>query len=185
MTRFFIPLFLICFFSSLLSAQTDASSNVSARPERQASPRETMLKNEAAELSNYSYHLAQLKEAFAANNAGKMAVEESIVIMALRDEISQLNVKLAAETAQAERRKSASSGQLTQAANPEEVPARDPLADAVTPDEIRLEQMQYTLAAFERHAFDPSKPADAARDFAKLDKVEEMMRKALAELKKQ
>lgn len=76
MTRFFIPLFLICFFSSLLSAQTDASSNVSARPERQTSPRETMLKNEAAELSNYSYHLAQLKEAFAANNAGKMAVEE-------------------------------------------------------------------------------------------------------------
>jgi hypothetical protein len=182
MIRNLIPLFLLCLFSNLLSAQVDANGALATQPERYVAPVDANLRQEAVEVEYFASQLAQLKEAYAANNATNLIVRESALVLAMRNELSQLELKLAAQSAQTERRKSASSGQLTRAATPEEAPARDPLAEAVTPDEIRFETIQYTLAAFERHAFDPAKPEVAARDFAKLDQVLKIMQEALAEL---
>jgi hypothetical protein len=67
---------------------------------------------------------------------------------------------------------------------PSERPKRDPLADPETPTEKHLEQMHYIMAAFQKHAFDPSKPDDAARDFAKLDEFVKIMQEDLEDLKK-
>ena len=184
MIRNLIPLCFICLFSSFLSAQTPTTgTTANAHPERNLSPADASLQQDEAEVAYFAHQLALLREAYAANNASTLVLHESAVLMALRNEINQLELKLSTQAAQAERRKSASSGQLTQAAKPEEAPVRDPLADATTPDEIRFETMQYTLAAFERHSFDPSKPQDAARDFAKLESVLKIMREALAESK--
>lgn len=140
------------------------------------------LEQEASEVTYYAHWLNQLKTAYAAKDMGKIISCESAVLMGLRNEINQLELKIASETAQTERRKSASSGQITAGSSPDDAPARDPLAEAVTPDEVRLETMQYTLAAFERHVFDPADPEAAARDFAKLDKIQVIMQEALAEL---
>jgi hypothetical protein len=176
MIRNLILLPLICLFSNALNAQE--------HPDRiQISPEETLLKQETAEVQYYAQQLSNLKAAFEAKDNGKIAVYESAVLMSLRNEINQLDLKLATHAAQAERRKLAGSGEITQAASPAEAPRRDPLADATTPDEIRFETLTYTLAAFDRHAFDPSKPEAAAKDFEKLDAVLKIMEEALAELK--
>ncbi len=176
MIRNLIPLLLFCLCANALNAQE--------HPDRiKISPEETLLRQETAEVQYYAQQLANLKAAFAAKDNGKIAVYESAVLMSLRNEINQLDLKLATHAAQAERRKLASSGQITQAATAEEAPRRDPLADATTPDEIRFEALAYTLAAFDRHAFDPSRPEDAAKDFEKLDAVLKIMEEALAELK--
>ncbi len=170
-------LFLICFFCNALLAQTDANGTV--RSERYVSPADASLRQDIAEVDYFASQLEQLKAAYAANNVSAMIVRESAVIMALRNEINQLELKLAENTVQAERRKSAGSGQINAAIPSTEAPARDPFAEATTPDEIRFETMKNTLAAFERHSFDPGKPDDAARDFAKLDNVLKIMREAL------
>ncbi len=176
MIRNLVLLLFICLFSNALTAQE--------HPDRIAiSPEQAQLQQESVEVQYYAQQLANLKTAFAAKDNGKIAVYESIVLMSLRNEINQLDLKLSTHAAQAERRKLASSGQITQASTPEEAPRRDPLADATTPDEIRFEAMTYTLAAFDRHAFDPSKPEEAAKDFAKLEDVLKLMEEALAELK--
>ena len=172
---------LLLLFVQLLSAQSDRSS-VSLERRSYISPLELNLEQEAAEVTYYAHWLGLLKEAYAANDMGKVISYESAVMMGLRTEINQLELKVASETAQTERRKSASSGQIVSGSSPDDAPARDPLADPVTPDEVRLETMQYTLAAFERHAFDPADPAAAARDFEKLDKILVIMQEALAEL---
>ena len=151
------------------------------RKDRQVSPADASLQQAAVEVEYFAQQLSLLKEAYKANNSSNIVVRESAVLMALRNEINQLEFKLAHDAAQAERRKSASSGQITQAATIQDAPARDPLAEAVSPDEVRFETMQYTLAAFERHSFDPGKPEEAARDFAKLDNILKIMREALAE----
>jgi hypothetical protein len=182
MMRNIAPLFLICLFSNLLSAQNGAEGNAPLHPDRHVSPADVSMRQEAAEVEYFGLQLSLLKQAFEAKNASNIVVRESAVLMALRNEINQLELKLSADAAQTERRKTASSGQISAPANLGEAPARDPLADAVTPDEKRFETFQYTLAAFERHSFDPSKPEEAARDFAKLDKVLKVMQEALAEL---
>lgn len=183
MIRNLIPLCIFCCLAFGATAQTEASTALTISNDRFVSPVDANVQQETVEVEYFAHQLAQLKEAYAANNFSNIAVRESAVLMALRNEINQLELKVASDAAQTERRKSASSGQLTRAASPAEAPARDPLADATTPDEVRLETMQYTLAAFERHAFDPSKPEDAARDFAKLDNILKIMQEALAELK--
>lgn len=176
MIRNLIPSLFICLLSSNITAQNH-SDRIAITPE------EAELQQEAVEVQYYAQQLANLKAAYAAKDDGKIAVYESAVLMSMRNEINQLDLKIATHAAQAERRKLAGSGQLTQAATPEEAPRRDPLADATTPDEIRFETLTYTLAAFDRHAFDPSRPEDAAKDFAKLDAVLKIMEDALAELK--
>ena len=55
-------------------------------------------------------------------------------------------------------------------------------SEATATTKIRLESMNLTLAAFEAHAFDPSKPEIAARDFAKLDEFLKLMLQELAEV---
>lgn len=182
MIRNISPLFFLFLFSATSFAQTDANAN-STLSERYVSPALLSLQQEEAEVIYFEQQLKQLKAAFAANKQGEVIVRESAVVMALRTEVDQLSLKLAADAAQTERRKSASSGAITRAASPDEAPARDPFADATTPDEINYETMVYTLGAFERHAFDPSKPEEAARDFAKLDKILKIMQDSLAALK--
>lgn len=182
MIRILIPLFFLFAFFTTSFSQRDAGA-ISLEPTRYVSPVDLNLNQETVEVEYYAKQLSLLKEAYAAKDAGKIAVYESAVLMCLRTEINQLELKLASETAQNERRKSAASGTLTPPSSPDDAPARDPLADAVTPDEVRFETLQYTLAAFQRHSFDASKPEDAARDFAKLDKIQTLMQEALAELK--
>ena len=183
MIRNLIPLFLICLFSSALMAQINASTDPARERDQTPTPAVAHLNQETVEVQYFFQQLANLKAAFAAKDNGKIAVYESAVLMGLRNEINQLELKLATESAQAERRKLATSGQINQAATAEEAPKRDPFAEATTPDEIRFEALQYTLAAFDRHSFDPSKPDDAARDFEKLDKVQKIMEEVLAELR--
>ncbi|MBL7826993.1 MAG: hypothetical protein JNJ57_10210 [Saprospiraceae bacterium] len=174
-----LSIFFICITFS--TAQTDGQGSVA--PRQYLSPLEVKLEQEESEVQYYKKWLGELKAAYQAKDMGKVASYESAVLMSLRNEINQLELKIDSEAAQTERRKSAYSGQLTPVSSPDEAPARDPLAEAVTPDEIRLETMKYTLAAFDRHAFDPGTPEVAARDFAKLDKIQVIMEEALAELK--
>jgi hypothetical protein len=180
MMRHFFYLLFVIISPFCLNAQTD---NHAVSQERYVSPALLNLQHEESEVAYYSHHLKLLKAAFAEKNISEIIVHESAVVMALRNEVDQLSLKIAANSAQMERRKLAGSGTITQAAKPEEAPARDPFAEASTPDEARYETMSYTLAAFDRHAFDPGRPEDAARDFEKLDKVQKIMEEALAELK--
>src|SRR5690349_24014548 len=176
-------LFILCTFSSTLYSQADDSARKQLYPDRYQSQQEADLHQQEMEVEYFAQQLALLKEAVATNNAGNIAVRESAVLMALRKEMNQLEVRIAADANQAEQRKSAGSGVINQAPTVRETPTRDPLAEPVTPDEKRFEAMEYTLAAFDRHSFDPAKPDDAARDFAKLDNILSIMREALAELK--
>ncbi len=50
-------------------------------------------------------------------------------------------------------------------------------------DRARLEAMRRTLVAFDGHAFDPSRPENAGRDFAMLDNVLVLMQEALSEIR--
>lgn len=185
MIRNTLTLFFICFLTNLLLSQNDGSTAESRAlyPERYISPLDANLHQEEVEVEYFAHQLSQLKDAFADNNSSNIVVRESAVLMALRNEINQLELRLASDAAQAERRKTASNGTMTTESSANQAPARDPLADATTPDEVRFETFQYTLAAFERHSFDPGKPEEAARDFAKLDNVLKIMQDALAELK--
>ena len=59
----------------------------------------------------------------------------------------------------------------------------EPGADTDPVTKSRLEKMNNTLAAFEAHAFDPSKSQAAAADFAKLDEFLKIIEEALADYK--
>jgi hypothetical protein len=133
------------------------------------STEDAYLQQRANEVTAFAEHLASLKAAYQQNDARVMNAERVYLMNAMRREIDQMDQKALAEAARAERRKSASAGQLTPPAKTEEAPKRDPFADATTPAEINLEKMQYTLAAFGRQSFEPGQPEKAAQDFAKLD----------------
>lgn len=171
----------LLFFTTLI-AQTDSAPG-SRLTVQQFSPEAANLHQETIEVEGFSRNLTSLKTAFAEKDAGKIVAYEAYILRGMRTETDQMIAKAALESAQAERRKSATSGQITPPAKPEEAPARDPFAEATTPTEIRLEKMTYIMAAFERHAFDPAQPQAAARDFAKLDEFLKMMQEALTELK--
>lgn len=183
MFRFFFSAVSFFFFFNVLAAQTD-NAPTRPLPVQYLSPVDANLHNETKEVEGFARKLAALKTAFAEKETSRIIAYESYLLEAMRQEADQMAAKATAESAQAERRKSASSGQITTAAKPDEAPARDPFAEATTPTEIRLEKMTYTLAAFDRHAFDPAQLEAAARDFAKLDEFLKIMQEELEELKK-
>ena len=183
MFRYFFPLFSCCLFFNALNAQTD-SAPTERSTMQSLSPVDANLVKETNEVESFARKLASLKTAFAEKDASRIIAYEAYILRGMRDETDQMTAKAAAESAQAERRKSASSGQITPAAKPEDAPARDPFAEATTPTEIRLEKMTYTMAAFERHTFNPAQPEVAARDFAKLDEFLKIMQDELEDLKK-
>jgi hypothetical protein len=166
-----------------LSAQTDIGPSRRATVQ-QMSPADADLYKETNEVESFARNLAALKTAFAEKNTSRITAYEAYILRGMRDETDQMTAKANAEAAQKERRKLAGAGQIISATTPAETPARDPFAEATTPTEIRLESMTYTMAAFERHAFDPGQPEAAARDFAKLDAFLKIMQEDLDELKK-
>jgi hypothetical protein len=166
---------------NVLSAQTDQATTRQKAVEH-LSPVDANLQKETAEVAFFAERLQLLRAAFEQKDLGKVVAYEAALLGSMRVEIAQMEAKAAAESARAQSRKQASSGQLTPAPDPANAPKRDLFAEATTPTEIRLEQMQYTLAAFERHAFDPAKPDEAARDFAKLADFQKIMEMELAEL---
>lgn len=183
MLRFSISIFSFCLFINGLHAQSTEST--SARTTTQSlSAVDANLQKESEEVATFARKLAALKTAFAEKDASRTVAYEAYLVNAMRRETEQMSAKATTESAQTERRKSAASGQITPAARPEDAPPRDPFAEATTPTEIRLEKMTYTLAAFERHAFNPAEAEAAARDFAKLDAFLTIMEDELAELKK-
>ncbi|MCB0525406.1 MAG: hypothetical protein H6576_10140 [Lewinellaceae bacterium] len=178
MTNKYYLFLLASFFLTQALAQTDADIPA----DRYKTDQEIKLNQEMVEVEYYTLQLSKLKEAFAAKDISKTVVLESAVLMALRNEINQLELKLAEESAQLQRRRTASSGQINGGDEPVQLTARDPFAEPVTPDEKRLETMQYTLAAFQKHSFDPAQPEQAKLDFEKLDKIQQIMEEALSEL---
>lgn len=176
---------ILTFALILNNLQAQESHSPTPRPTLQSlSPVDANLQKETSEVESFARNLAALKAAYANKDASKTIAYEAYVLRGMRDETDQMIERAAAESAQAEHRKNASSGQITGAIPVENAPARDPFAEATTPTEIRLEKMQYTLAAFERHSFDPGQPEAAARDFAKLDAFLAILQEELAELKK-
>ncbi|MFM9949413.1 MAG: hypothetical protein ACKV1O_15865 [Saprospiraceae bacterium] len=192
MLRFFFYLLFSIFFFSGLNAQTDVTST-ERLTQQQLSPADADLLKETNEVANFARKLAALKTAFVEKNMSQIVANEAYILLGMREEIDQMTAKAMTAAAQVERRKTATSGQITPAAKPEEAPdfvissgkpSRDPFAEATTPTEIRLEKMTYTMAAFERHAFDPAQPEAAAKDFARLDAFLSIMQEELGELKK-
>ena len=183
MLRLSLSFFAILLFINGLTAQTDAASTERLTAQM-LNAVDADLNKETQEVEDFARKLASLKAAFAEKDASKMVAYEAYVLRGMRIEADQMLAKANTEAAQTERRKTSNTGQITPPAKLEEAPARDPFAEATTPTEIRLEKMTYTMAAFERHTFDPAKPEAAARDFAKLDEFLKIMQEELAELKK-
>lgn len=180
MFRFSISLLITLLFNFAAQAQADVTA---PRPTKQSlTPAEASLLDETSDVAAFARKLELLKIAFAEKDASRIVAYEAYVLSAMRQKTDQIAARSVLEAAQTERRKSASSGQITPPAKVEEAPARDPFAEAVTNTEIRLEKMQMILASFERHAFDPAQPEAAKRDFAKLDEFLQLMRDDLARL---
>jgi hypothetical protein len=165
-----------------LQAQESAQASID-RKIQYKSPLDEDLAKKQFEVEYFTKHLEMLKIAFASRDASNIVANESILLGAMRIELQQMQDKVDGEKIQSERRKHASDGNLSMAA-PAERPKTDPLADPETPSEKRLESMRYVMGAFQRHAFDPGKPEEAKRDFAKLDEFVNIMQEDLAELKK-
>lgn len=176
-----LPLFAVFFGTTNLCAQQNAP-----RPTMQSLRAEdAFLQRRINEVTAFAEHLTSLKAAYQQNDARVVNAERVYLMNAMRREIDLMDQKALAEAARAERRKSASSGQLTQAVKTKEaVPKRDLFAEATTPTEINLEKMQYILAAFDRQSFDPSQPEKAAQDFAKLDEFLKIVQDDFAALKR-
>lgn len=181
MKYLFLFLFILSGACATVSAQETTHSSTDRRIVYK-SPLDEDLAKQTFEVEYFAKHLDMLKTAFAAKDPSKVVANESVLLNAMRIEIQQTEDKVDSEKIQAERRKNASSG-TPNAARPSERPKRDPLADAVTPAEQHLESMRTIMGAFQRHAFDVSKPADASRDFAKLDEFLKIMQEELLALK--
>jgi hypothetical protein len=198
-SSFIITHAIICFFMKnaiLLLAfgmcAIPAFSQINQAPDAAAAPSDGLvryksaldanLETEAFEVEYFGKTLASLKSAFAANDPKATQSCEKSLVDAMRQEISQMEEKVASEAAQRARRARANSG-VAEPAGATPKPKYDPFAEAETDSEKRLETMRYTLGAFERHAFNPAKPEEAQRDFARLDAFLKAMEEELAALK--
>lgn len=172
----------LVFLAFALQAQDNAQPAPTSREVRYKSPLDEDLAKESFEVDYFAKHLARLKDAFDKKEMSNIVANEKVILESMRMETQQMEDKVAGEKVQAELRKNAASGTPSTAKG--ERPKRDPFADAETVSEKRLETMRYTMGAFERHSFDPANPAQAAKDFVKLDEFLKIMQDELGELKK-
>jgi len=183
LTRTFLLLLPLFFTASLLSGQENPANAAPSREVRYKSPLDADIAKETYEVEHFAKNLGLLKSAFEKQDISGIVANERAILEAMRMETQQLEDKVAGDKIQAERRAKASAGEPLPGGAAQR-PKRDPFAEAETTSEQRLETMRYTMLAFERHAFDPGKPEDAARDFAKLDAFLKVMQEELADLKK-
>ncbi|MEI6409829.1 MAG: hypothetical protein WCR52_10630 [Bacteroidota bacterium] len=179
---------LLAFLSLSLYAQAQAQSDAQATAGRREtvrykSPLDADLNIKTAQVEYFSTELKMLKTAFDKNESSRIVLGERNLVAQMRYETQAMEDKVDGEKVQRERRAQAGSGNAVQAGETAR-PKRDPFADPETVSEQRLEQMRMTLAAFERHSFDPANPEAAKRDFAKLDAFLQILEAELAELKK-
>jgi hypothetical protein len=167
-----------------VQAQTDAQPAAGrAETVRFKSPLDADLNIKMAQVEYFSTELKMLKASFDNKEISRIVLGERNLVAQMRYETQALEDKVAGDKVQRERRSKASSGTVEQAGETAR-PVRDPFADPETVSEQRLEQMRMTLAAFERHSFDPGNPESAKHDFAKLDAFLQMLEAELADLKK-
>lgn len=182
-----LPL-LLAFSCLTISTQTQAQTDgqpAAGRAEtvRYKSPLDADLNIKTAQVEYFSTELKMLKTAFDNKESSRIVLGERNLVAQMRYETQAMEDKVAGDKVQRERRSKASSGAVEQAGEMTR-PQRDPFADAETVSEQRLEQMRMTLAAFDRHAFDPGNADAGKRDFAKLDAFLQILEAELAELKK-
>jgi hypothetical protein len=185
MKKYIFASFLLFVVAGAVVAQDQGAldgAQASDQRVRFKSPLDTDLGLETFEVEYFANQLALLKSAFKAANTNQIVVSERNLVEAMRREIDQMEEKVASDKAQTERRKRAASGTPEQV-EPTDKPKYDPFAEASTDSEKRLETMRYTMAAFERHSFDPSNEAQGNRDFAKLEAFLSAMQEELEVLK--
>jgi len=165
-------------------SQTDAQATAGRRETvRYKSPLDADLNIKTAQVEYFSTELKMLKTAFDKNESSRIVLGERNLVAQMRFETQAMEDKVDGEKVQRERRAQTGSGNAVPAGETAR-PKRDPFADPETVAEQRLEQMRMTLAAFDRHAFDPGNPEAAKRDFAKLDAFLQILEAELADLKK-